>query len=208
MYTGIVYTKISLVKHNQKAGITSLFFILPETISEGLVVGASVAINGVCLTVSSLMGSMMSCDIIQETRKKTNLELLSVGDDVHFERSAKVTDEIGGHILSGHVYGTAKISSIIENKDSGKEIRFSVPVTWMKYILEKGFIAIDGCSLTVVSPNTEKGEFSVCFIPHTLENTLFGTRKVGDLVNVEIDAQTQAIVSTVESFLLQHKINI
>ena len=98
--------------------------------------------------------------------------------------------------------------SIIENEECGKEIRFSVPVAWMKYILEKGFIAIDGCSLTVVNPNKEKGEFSVCFIPHTLENTLFGTRKVGDLANVEIDAQTQAIVSTVESFLLQHKINI
>ena len=208
MYTGIIYAKIPLVKHNQKAGITSLFFILPTTISEGLVVGASVAINGVCVTVSSLEKNMMGCEIIQETSKKTNLGVLSDGDEVHIERSAKMSDEIGGHILSGHVYGTAKIASITENEECGKEIHFSVPVAWMKYILEKGFIAIDGCSLTVVNPNKEKGEFSVCFIPHTLENTLFGTRKVGDLVNIEIDAQTQAIVSTVESFLLQHKINI
>jgi len=206
MFTGIIYTKTMLTACTQKAGITSLFFTLSPKDLDGLVVGASIAVNGVCLTVASQTATHISCDAIQETMKKTNLGILSVGDVVHIERSARMSDEIGGHMLSGHVYGTAECLEVKENKEEGKVIRFSVPVAWMKYIFEKGFIAIDGCSLTVVDPDQKKGEFSICFIPHTLENTLFGSRKVGDLVNIEIDTHIQAIVDTVERFLRQKNI--
>jgi len=203
MFTGIIYNTARLDKITQKAGATSFFFtVVPEAL-EGIVLGASVAINGVCLTVVSLGLGEFVCDAIPETLKKTNLSNLTIGDEVHFERSARMTDEVGGHRLSGHVYGKAKCISVVDGDKEGKVVRFSVPFEWMKYILHKGFIAIDGCSLTVVDPDTKKGEFSVCFIPHTLKSTLFEGIVVSDLVNIEIDSHTQAIVDTVERVLLE-----
>ncbi len=132
---------------------------------------------------------------MQETLSATNLSELNVGDSVNIERAAKFGDEIGGHSMSGHISIMSEVIDIIDTPNN-KTIWFSVPSDKIKYVLEKGYIGLDGCSLTIgeVKGNT----FNVHLIPETLTRTLFGSRQVGDKVNVEFDPQTQAIVDTVE----------
>ena len=134
-----------------------------------------------------------------ETLRVTNLGSLREGDYVNIERAMRMGTEIGGHILAGHIYCTAKVAQIIPSENN-LQIRFELPQTdVMKYILHKGFIAVDGISLTV---GEVKGrQFSVNLIPETLQRTLIGQRRVGDLVNIEIDPQTQAVVDAVERYL-------
>ncbi len=156
--------------------------------------GASIAIDGVCLTVSGFTKDRVWFDVVEETLDLTTLASLSAGDAVNFERAAKVGDEIGGHEMSGHVSCTAMIES-----HSDGLMRFSLASKWMKYVTAKGFIAIDGCSLTVVEPDSTG--FSVALIPETLSRTRFGSKVPGDEVNIEIDAKTQAVVDTVERMM-------
>lgn len=156
--------------------------------------GASIAIDGVCLTVSGFTKDRVWFDVVEETLDLTTLASLSAGDAVNFERAAKVGDEIGGHEMSGHVSCTA----MIESHNDGL-MRFSLASKWMKYVTAKGFIAVDGCSLTVVEPDSTG--FSVALIPETLSRTRFGSKEPGDEVNIEIDAKTQAVVDTVERMM-------
>ncbi len=156
--------------------------------------GASIAIDGVCLTVSGFTEERVWFDVVEETMNLTTLASLTAGDLVNFERAAKVGDEIGGHEMSGHVSCTATIESHADGM-----MRFSLAGKWMKYVTAKGFIAIDGCSLTVVDPDSTG--FSVALIPETLSRTRFGSKVPGDEVNVEIDAKTQAVVDTVERLM-------
>ncbi|MCS5538302.1 MAG: riboflavin synthase subunit alpha [Candidatus Poseidoniaceae archaeon] len=156
--------------------------------------GASIAIDGVCLTVSGFTKDRVWFDVVEETLDLTTLASLSAGDAVNFERAAKVGDEIGGHEMSGHVSCTAMIES-----HSDGLMRFSLASKWMKYVTAKGFIAVDGCSLTVVEPDSTG--FSVALIPETLSRTRFGSKVPGDEVNIEIDAKTQAVVDTVERMM-------
>ena len=156
--------------------------------------GASIAIDGVCLTVSGFTKDRVWFDVVEETLNLTTLASLSAGDAVNFERAAKVGDEIGGHEMSGHVSCTAMIES-----HSDGLMRFSLASKWMKYVTAKGFIAVDGCSLTVVEPDSTG--FSVALIPETLSRTRFGSKVPGDEVNIEIDAKTQAVVDTVERMM-------
>ena len=156
--------------------------------------GASIAIDGVCLTVSGFTKDRVWFDVVEETLDLTTLASLSAGDAVNFERAAKVGDEIGGHEMSGHVSCTAMIES-----HSDGLMRFSLVSKWMKYVTAKGFIAVDGCSLTVVEPDSTG--FSVALIPETLSRTRFGSKVPGDEVNIEIDAKTQAVVDTVERMM-------
>ncbi|MDP6011028.1 MAG: riboflavin synthase subunit alpha [Candidatus Poseidoniaceae archaeon] len=156
--------------------------------------GASIAIDGVCLTVTGFTEERIWFDVVEETLNLTTLAYLSAGDTVNFERAAKVGDEIGGHEMSGHVSCTATI----ESHEDGL-MRFSLASKWLKYVTAKGFIAVDGCSLTVVEPDSTG--FSVALIPETLSRTRFGSKAPGDEVNIEIDAKTQAIVDTVERMM-------
>lgn len=158
--------------------------------AEGLAVGSSVAVDGVCLTVSAIEGNQIFFDVIAETLKKTTLKDLSLGRALGCERSLKMGDEIGGHLVSGHVFGVAAIDKI-----EGNIFTISCPSNWMKYILPKGFIAIDGASLTIVDVSRE-GFFTVHLIPETLARTPLGKKQVGDFVNLEIESQTYAIVET------------
>jgi riboflavin synthase len=124
------------------------------------------------------------------------------GSKVNFERSARVGDEIGGHNVSGHVHCTASIVEVRETENN-KRLTIELPDDkWMKYVLPKGFISVDGCSLTV--GEVEGRQFSVYLIPETLRVTVFGFKGVGDKVNIEIEAQTQAIVDTVERVVAQY----
>lgn len=171
---------------------------LPDEISEDLQLGASVANNGCCLTIVKILGNQVCFDLMTETLAKTNLGSLKVGDWVNIERAARFGDEIGGHLMSGHIMQQTEITRI-ESSQYNKTVWFKLPEHLAKYVLPKGFIGLDGCSLTIGDVTLD--EFNVHLIPETLQRTLFGTRQVGDEINVEIDAQTQAIVDTVQRVL-------
>jgi riboflavin synthase len=145
-------------------------------------------------------GGVLTFDVILETLNLTNLSAVAAGDRVNVERSFRVGDEVGGHILSGHVADTATVARIDE-ADNLRVIHFSVPSQWMKYLNHKGFVALDGASLTIASVDREADEISVSLIPETIERTTLGRINAGDRVNLEIDAQTQAIVETVERLI-------
>ena len=199
MFTGIVQGIAPIHSVIEKTNFKTHVIKMPQELLTDLEIGASVAHNGVCLTVTKIDKDLVSFDLMRETLRVTNLGSLREGDYVNIERAMRMGTEIGGHILSGHIYCTAKVAQIIPSENN-LQIRFELPQTdVMKYILHKGFIAVDGISLTV---GEVKGrQFSVNLIPETLQRTLIGQRRVGDLVNIEIDPQTQAVVDAVERYL-------
>ena len=199
MFSGIVQGVAPIHSITEKADFRTQVVKLPPEMRKGLAIGASVANNGVCLTVTEINDDLVSFDLMQETLRITNLGALKVGDWVNIERAMQMGAEIGGHILSGHVYCTATISNIIASENN-RQIWFELPNTEvMKYILTKGFVAVDGISLTI--GEVRGNQFCVNLIPETLQRTLMRQRKLGDRVNIEIDSQTQAIVDTVERYL-------
>ncbi|MBS1203803.1 MAG: riboflavin synthase subunit alpha [Proteobacteria bacterium] len=149
MFTGIVQGTAKLVSIEDKPNFRTHVVELPETMLEGIETGASIANNGCCLTVTAINGNHISFDLMKETLRITNLGELNIGDRVNVERAAKFSDEIGGHLMSGHIMTTAEIVKILTSENN-RQIWFKVqdPVL-MKYILYKGFIGIDGISLTV-----------------------------------------------------------
>ena len=200
MFTGIVQGIAQVYAIKDSDNFRTQIVKLPAEMRKGLEIGASVANNGVCLTVTEIHDDLVSFDLMKETLRITNLGGLKAGDFVNIERAMQMGAEIGGHILSGHVYCTASVSQIIESENN-RQVWFKLPTKKdvMKYILTKGFIAIDGISLTI--GEVKNDEFCVNLIPETLHRTLIGKRQIGDLVNIEIDPQTQAIVDTVENYL-------
>jgi len=203
MFTGIVQGLCRVSKVADETHLRRLVVELGE-LGEGLEAGASVAVNGTCLTVTELMqgtgGTTVMFDVISETLDRTNLGGLTVGSLVNVERSFRVGDEIGGHILSGHVIGKVRIAAI-RTAENERNLCFAVPGPWMKYLHHKGFVALDGASLTIANVDSGAEQFSVALIPETIARTTLGRAKVGDWINLEIDAQTQAIVDTVERLL-------
>jgi len=171
---------------------------LPEDMAGGLQTGASVAHNGCCLTVTETDGRTARFDLMAETLDKTNLGRLKAGDLVNLERAARFGDEIGGHLMSGHITATTEILRI-ERTEHNTTMHFALPAALKPYILPKGFVGLDGCSLTIGSVGEDS--FCVHLIPETLRRTLFGTRQAGNTVNLEIDPQTQAVVDTVGRIL-------
>ncbi|EIU7748331.1 riboflavin synthase subunit alpha [Vibrio vulnificus] len=200
MFTGIVQGTAEVVIIEAKESFQTHTIRLCGEMLSGLAIGASVAHNGCCLTVTKIAGDLVSFDLMQATLKLTNLGTLRVGDRVNIERAAKFGDEIGGHSMSGHISTTATIDQIIDTPNN-RTIWFKLPYDdAMKYILAKGYIGVDGCSLTI--GEVEADRFNVHLIPETLNRTLFGQRKVGESVNIEFDPQTQAVVDTVERVLM------
>ncbi|MFH8134393.1 riboflavin synthase subunit alpha [Pantoea osteomyelitidis] len=203
MFTGIVQGTAEIVSIEEKPLFRTHVVKLPAELLPGLALGASVAHNGCCLTVTAIDGDRVSFDLIKETLRVTNLGDLQPGDIVNIERAAKFSDEIGGHLMSGHIMTTAEICKIIQSENN-REVWFKIQdAAQMKYILHKGFIGIDGISLTV--GDVTKSKFCVWLIPETLERTTLGAKKLGDRVNIEIDPHTQAIVETVERVLAQRE---
>jgi len=196
MFTGIVQGVARLQHLEQKTNLSTLGVQLPATAREGMQVGASVAINGVCLTLVGWDEQVVYFDAMIETLRLTNLGHLKVGDNVNFERAARFQDEIGGHLMSGHVIDQVRLTSRQELDKENLRLEFTVPEEWMKYIFAKGYIGLNGCSLTV--GEVEADRFSVYLIPETRRATTFGTLPEGAQVNLEIDPQTQVIVDTVE----------
>ncbi|OON41233.1 riboflavin synthase subunit alpha [Izhakiella australiensis] len=207
MFTGIVQGTAEVLAIDEKPNFRTHIVRLPQALLPGLETGASVAHNGCCLTVTAIEDDNVSFDLIKETLRITNLGELKPGDKVNVERAAKFSDEIGGHLMSGHIMTKAAVGRIVQSENN-REIWFKPEdASLMKYILHKGFVGIDGISLTVGDVTATK--FCVHLIPETLERTTLGAKRLGQYVNIEIDPHTQAIVDTVERVLAQREqINI
>ena len=198
MFTGIVQGRGTVVSIEKGEAVWTFSINLPNT--EGLERGASVAINGVCLTATEMNGDRVLFDVIQETLERTNLGGLRAHDEVNVERSLKMGDELGGHLLSGHIMGTGEITARTE-VGKGVDMTISASPTMMKYIHEKGYIGLNGASLTI--GEVVEHQFNIHLIPETLRLTTFGSIQTGDVINIEIDAMTQTIVATVERIMKQ-----
>lgn len=202
MFTGIVQGLGRVVSIEKTRGISRIKIALPVDRSKLLEVGQSIAINGVCLTVVRFCDRGHVCfDAIDETLRLTNLDSLGIGDQVNVERAARFGDEIGGHVLSGHIHGLALVTDLVE-RDDNLAMYWKLPAALQKYVLPKGYVALNGCSLTV-GERFDALTYSVYLIPETRRVTNFGSISKGDALNLEIDSQTQAIVDTVERVLEQ-----
>lgn len=204
MFTGIVQGTAPVVAIEEKSNFRTHVVEMPTEMLPELALGASVAHNGCCLTVTAVEGNRVSFDLMKETLRITNLGDIKVGDVVNLERAAKFSDEIGGHLMSGHIICTAEITKIYTSENN-RQIWFRMPSEdLMKYVLHKGFIGIDGISLTI--GEVIGNRFCVHLIPETLARTTLGKKRLGHRVNIEIDPQTQAVVDTVERVLAQRDI--
>jgi riboflavin synthase len=199
VFTGIVQGLCRVVSVVDEPHLRRLVIDL-GALHDGVQLGASVAINGVCLTVTSTGNGMAHFDVIAETLARTNLGDLAVGHSVNAERSLRFGDEIGGHVVSGHVSDAARVVAV-DTDLNVRNLHFEVAPQWMRYLHYKGFVAVDGASLTVAFVDRTHHRFGVSLIPETIARTTLGTVRVGDRVNVEIDSQTQTIVDTVERLL-------
>lgn len=198
MFTGIVQGKLPVLRCEQQPNLTTLVFAVEAPLKDGLAVGASVAFNGTCLTVRSINEHEVCFDVISQSLALTNLGDVQAGDYVNVERAAKFGDEIGGHGLSGHIMTTAEL--VEWQRDGHKVVMWlSLPESIRPFVLDKGYIALNGCSLTIAE--LEADRFAVHLIPETLDITTFGEADVGARINVEVDAQTQAVVETVRNVL-------
>ena len=179
MFTGIVEEvgRITLVQSGR-------LVISASEVLRGIELGGSIAVNGVCLTITSFNTSSFSVDIMLETLRRTNLGLLSAGDEVNLEQPLTLQEPLGGHLVQGHVDDAGRVASII--RDGGTMlIMFEAPIELMRYVVEKGFVAVDGVSLTVVAKDASS--FQVSVVDFTREHTTLGSWRVGDRVNLEVD---------------------
>jgi len=197
MFTGIVQAVATVSVLADKPGLRSFTLAFPRGFCEGLEIGASVSVDGVCLTVTERVGEdAANFDVMQQSLSLTTLDALKVGSRINVERAARDGAEIGGHPLSGHVDFQAVLASV-RNPENNHVMRIAVPSPWMRYIFAKGYIAVNGASLTVSDANRAEGWFEVWLIPETLRMTTFGAKAVGDTLNIEIERSTQVMVDTV-----------
>ena len=200
MFTGIVQGVATVAQLQDRPGLRSFTLQLPPGFCEGLAQGASVAVDGVCLTVTALRGSdAADFDVMQQSLSLTTLGALQAGSRINVERAAKDGAEIGGHPLSGHIDFKATVADI-RRPQNNHVMRIAVPAPWMRYVFAKGYIAINGASLTVAEAQREAGGagwFEVWLIPETLRVTTFADKPEGTPLNIEIERATQVFVDTV-----------
>ena len=199
MFTGIVQGCRTVTGVARGGGLTRLEVDLGE-LADGLALGASVAVNGTCVTAAHLAGAVATFELVRETTTLSNLGTLAVGDRVNVERSFRVGDEVGGHILSGHIAGMVSVCAVAE-AEGHRRVTVAVPKPWLKYLMPKGFIALDGASLTIADLDRAAATATVSLIPETLKRTVLGRVAVGDRLNLEVDSRTQAIVDAVAEML-------
>jgi riboflavin synthase len=159
-------------------------------------VGASVAVNGVCLTVVERSGEHLAFDLSEETLRRTSLARLAVGDGVNLERPLTLSSRLGGHLVQGHVDGVGEVRGIDRTGDGGARLTVAAPVHVRRYLVEKGSVSVDGISLTVAA--TDSDAFEIALIPHTLDATTLGSARVGDPVNLEVDVIAKYVEALVE----------
>lgn len=179
MFTGIVEEVgwVTQVKPNRLS-------VRASVVMEDLKLGDSIAVNGVCLTVTERRGNEFSVDLMPETLRRTDLGRLTPGGPVNLERALAFGQRMGGHLVEGHVDATGEVLSVRQEGDA-LLMEFSAPASLMPYLVEKGFVAVDGASLTVVA--VSEGSFLVSLVQYTQEHTVLGSRRVGDAVNLEVD---------------------
>ena len=198
MFTGIIQAKCEVLAITKRPGLWRFAMKFSQSLRDELKHGASVAHNGVCLTVAEQDDDAVYFDVMKETLDVTNLSCCAVGDVINIERSMRFGDEVGGHILSGHVQCTGKLIEREATAENSR-LRFQCDAKWMKYIFPKGFAAIDGASLTI--GKTGADWFEVYLIPETRLLTTLDSKALNSEYNIEIDSQTLAIVETVERVL-------
>ena len=198
MFSGIVSAKSKVSKVKKYEDYLSLEISTPKGFDKNLKRGASISVNGVCLTSKDNGSKSLKFDVIEETISKTNLKNITKGDTVNLERSIKASTEIGGHLMSGHVHFTANIIKIVDRKNT-RDIQISLVKKYSDYFMEKGYIGINGCSLTI--GKVTKTNFYIHLIPETLDITNLDQLSKGDQVNIEIDQNTITVVNTVKKTL-------
>jgi len=203
MFTGIVQGFGTIAELERTPGRASFTLAVDEELSlDALGEGASVAVDGVCLTAVRIDGQRVRFEVIGETLVRSTLDGLADGRRVNVERSAAFGDEIGGHLVSGHVSAVARIVGIEQPTDN-HVVRLEVPAEHLRFIFPKGYVALDGASLTVVDVDRTQSTFTVHLIPETLRRTTFGWKGAGDSVNLEVDPQTVAVVETIERVMAE-----
>tara|TARA_Y100000780_G_scaffold103818_1_gene94345 strand:- start:22238 stop:22837 length:600 start_codon:yes stop_codon:yes gene_type:complete len=179
MFTGLV-EELGVISSISQTDI----WIESSIVMDDLGVKDSISVNGACLTVVSIEENLFKVNVVPETLRRTDLGDLSVGDKVNLERSAQLGGRLGGHIVQGHVDGTAQITAYVQ-EGSAWLIEFQISKNLSRYIVEKGFVCVDGASLTVV--NCDENTFTIALIPYTRDNTVLGYKGVGNSVNIETD---------------------
>ena len=203
MFTGIVSGKGHVQKIVSYEDYISLIIKAPKDFSKNLIKGASVAVNGVCLTVKKGKTDILEFDVIEETLQKTNLKDISKSSKVNLERSMTAKTEIGGHLVSGHIHGTGEVLKVI-NRHATKDLQIKIPISLREYFFYKGYVALDGCSLTI--GKVLKTSFYIHLIPETVSVTTFKDIKKGDLINIEVEQSTINTVETVKKIMSQRKV--
>ena len=203
MFTGIVSGKGHVQKIVRYEDYISLIIKAPKDFSKNLIKGASVAVNGVCLTVKKGNTDILEFDVIEETLQKTNLKDISKSSKVNLERSMTTKTEIGGHLVSGHIHGTGEVLKVI-NRQATKDLQIKIPTSLREYFFYKGYVALDGCSLTI--GKVLKTSFYIHLIPETVSVTTFKDIKKGDLINIEVEQSTINTVETVKKIMSQRKV--
>ena len=203
MFTGIVSGKGHVQKIVRYEDYISLIIKAPKGFSKNLIKGASVAVNGVCLTVKKGKTDILEFDVIEETLQKTNFKDISKSSKVNLERSMTAKTEIGGHLVSGHIHGTGEVLKVI-NRQATKDLRIKIPTSLREYFFYKGYVALDGCSLTI--GKVLKTSFYIHLIPETVSVTTFKDIKKGDLINIEVEQSTINTVETVKKIMSQRKV--
>ena len=203
MFTGIVSGKGQVQKITKYKDYLSLIIKAPKGFSKNLVKGASVAVNGVCLTVKKGKIDFLEFDVIEETIQKTNLKNISRLSKVNLERSMTAKTEIGGHLVSGHIHGTGEVLKVL-NKQATKDLQIKIPKSLREYFFYKGYVALNGCSLTI--GRVLKTSFYIHLIPETVSVTTFKDIKKGDLINIEVEQATINTVETVKRVMSERKV--
>ncbi|MBA4692766.1 MAG: riboflavin synthase subunit alpha [SAR86 cluster bacterium] len=202
MFTGIVSGKGNLKKIVKCEDYISLIIQAPKGFAKNLSKGASVSVNGVCLTVKKGRTDLLEFDVIEETLKKTNLKNISRSSKLNLERSMTANTEIGGHLVSGHIHGTGEVLKVINRKET-KDLLIKIPSQLREYFFYKGYVALNGCSLTI--GKVLKSSFYIHLIPETVSITNFKEIKKGDLINIEVEQTTINTVETVKRVMLERK---
>jgi riboflavin synthase len=186
MFTGIVEELGRVVAITRNAGGARIE-IAAKTVLEDAELGASIAVNGCCLTVVELLDDGWAADAVTETLDRTALGSLAAGDVVNLERPVRLADRLGGHVVQGHVDGVGSLAGRTALPDGSTRMTFAAPAPLLRYVVEKGSITVDGISLTVAALDDARSTFDVAVIPHTLAVTTLGPKRSGDPVNLEVD---------------------
>ncbi|MCM1287172.1 MAG: riboflavin synthase [Clostridium sp.] len=210
MFTGLI-EEMGTIKSIRKGAKSAEISILGDLVTKDTHIGDSIAVNGVCMTVTSISGTVFTADVMAETMRRTSLSTLQAGSKVNLERAMPADGRFGGHIVAGHVDGTGQITRL-EKEDNAVWITIKADRGILKYVVEKGSITIDGVSLTVAY--VDNACFQVSIIPHTAKNTILLEKKQGDIVNLENDIIGKYVEKLMgekhkesnidEDFLMQH----